>query len=1097
MQKLIGRLTTLPTKLFFILWLPLVFISNKALSQNFVCGSPITSSNVTPNNNPPTGPLFVKTYLHVIRKSDKSGGLSESDIKSILPLLNSNFNPHGFYFSLACVNFIDNSPLYFNEGQILNSAISPSSSYFRSDGLNIFLIPYNVPKNDAFSGLAAGIPSQSLYIYYQQNDRNIVHEVGHCFGLFHTFHGTCAENGIPAYAEANCSTCSTNGDLVADTPGDDGVYNSIPNCNEGTQTTNCNGGCCDPNGSLYIHTNPKNIMSYGGNTCWEYFTPGQATRMKSLILNAMLLQNPSIILQNTTWSGTVEMTTDLTIKAPYSLTIDGGTLKMSPGRKIIIEGNTPSANKASLYVTGASIITKNTTPGVESCNEESGSGVLWDGIIIENGTSVGGYLSINGNSTIEYARKAIRLAKYTPGLKHGRVFVNSATFLNNNLSLFIELDDLPSSYGGNVSFRNSTFKRTDAYVESIFDSNHKPLFDGHIRLRLAPTINSFFNCKFLDENIESSKQATNITSFSSDLRVGSKSEVRNTKQGFVISGTNYIGGITIDDSDFYGQTQYGINVSGGEPTITNNRFHNEEYASSINMISTSTFSVKGNNFYNGIGGFIHRGASKTIPTTIFRNLFTGQTNSASLASDNNYGVVYRCNNYDNSQFNIINNGSLNPIQGSKQRPAGNVFLNTSLSDFSNSGPTLNYFYDKNAVNEEPKNTSGISKTSTDYTSKCNEIGITMSPQEAESEYQTQKTAHTQLKQNLASLLDGGNTPYWVQAVQNANNQNANSVKNQLLALSPYLSNQVIKNFLIRTDIYTNAERISMITSNSHILLDVEMVDFLLSGSAVLSPQDLHNIPIANTQRLADESEINYRLFAWNYAISEALRNNYLSDTIDFPTIRMWLARRNCFDGYMQLADSYLFDGSYNQWLTAIDNVPNQVSMSTEQQAEWNYYKSMYVILGQAKTNGRNLKQLTQNELNALNAIATSNNYKSNQYAKSFLTEFYNYSFSNNNGQKVKGNVSVADENKEQKLESQFLIYPNPANGQINIEIEDQNIDQKMEVKIFDILGKLVQTVSFQSNKINTIDVKNLVKGYYQIQIITPNNKMSSSILINK
>jgi Pregnancy-associated plasma protein-A len=263
---------------------------NNLLGQANTCGTPTNQTDVTPTaNNAPAGPFFVKTYLHVIRKSDKSGGLTVEDVNSVIPFLNSDYNLHNIYFSLACVNYIDNTSLYFNDGNLLLQEITPNSQSFRADGLNIYLIPFGVPLTAEFSGKAHDIRSQSLYIYYRQNDRNITHEVGHCLGLYHTFRGTCVESApfAAAFAQPNCPTCDVTGDLVADTPGDDGGY--LPQCAQGTPYTSCNQGCCDPNNNLFVLSDPKNIMSYGGMNCWQYFTPGQGERMRTLIKPEMLL----------------------------------------------------------------------------------------------------------------------------------------------------------------------------------------------------------------------------------------------------------------------------------------------------------------------------------------------------------------------------------------------------------------------------------------------------------------------------------------------------------------------------------------------------------------------------------------------------------------------------------------------------------------------------------------------------------------------------------------------------------------------------------------------------------------------------------------
>ncbi|MBD8489821.1 T9SS type A sorting domain-containing protein [Echinicola sp. CAU 1574] len=89
------------------------------------------------------------------------------------------------------------------------------------------------------------------------------HEMGHCLNLFHTFQGTMA--GTPGCAEAiNGSNCNSCGDLVCDTPADDGF---------GT--------------TFGFNPDLTNIMSYYPDA--DHFTNGQGQRMLLSIANSSLL----------------------------------------------------------------------------------------------------------------------------------------------------------------------------------------------------------------------------------------------------------------------------------------------------------------------------------------------------------------------------------------------------------------------------------------------------------------------------------------------------------------------------------------------------------------------------------------------------------------------------------------------------------------------------------------------------------------------------------------------------------------------------------------------------------------------------------------
>lgn len=114
------------------------------------------------------------------------------------------------------------------------------------------------------------------------NDKVLIHELGHYFGLYHTFEGGCQNND-----------CTTDGDRVCDTPPDNSNYPSdcfsLPNtCSSDTDDASINnpfrsdalGGLGDQPDMI------QNYMDYGYANCQHLFTNGQSTRMSDALLTA-------------------------------------------------------------------------------------------------------------------------------------------------------------------------------------------------------------------------------------------------------------------------------------------------------------------------------------------------------------------------------------------------------------------------------------------------------------------------------------------------------------------------------------------------------------------------------------------------------------------------------------------------------------------------------------------------------------------------------------------------------------------------------------------------------------------------------------------
>ena len=76
------------------------------------------------------------------------------------------------------------------------------------------------------------------------------------------------------------------------------------------------------------------------------------------------------------------------------------------------------------------------------------------------------------------------------------------------------------------------------------------------------------------------------------------------------------------------------------------------------------------------------------------------------------------------------------------------------------------------------------------------------------------------------------------------------------------------------------------------------------------------------------------------------------------------------------------------------------------------------------------------------------------------------------------------------IESNLIVYPNPANNYLNIELSTKEMISNVSLKITTILGVSVyEKTNFDTVK-NKIDISNLAKGTYYISI-TNNEKMST------
>ena len=162
----------------------------------------------------------------------------------------SSSDPIDRMFNDFYMDMIDNLPLnpnqlnvIINGCNLLGQASFPFETTYRTKDDNIIINRNSLPNIGNYQG------------------DTLIHEMGHFFGLYHTFHST---------QELDCDIFPYNGceegDLVEDTPPQMLCYyydcNAVKSCDE------------------VNNIDVKNFMGYNPDSCMDYFTEGQYNRME-------------------------------------------------------------------------------------------------------------------------------------------------------------------------------------------------------------------------------------------------------------------------------------------------------------------------------------------------------------------------------------------------------------------------------------------------------------------------------------------------------------------------------------------------------------------------------------------------------------------------------------------------------------------------------------------------------------------------------------------------------------------------------------------------------------------------------------------------
>lgn len=262
-----------------------LFVNVEVSAQPAKCGTIVTAEQVAKEKaNPSFGnqksmfaptKCFGKTLsitAHIIADSLGNYGLTPLDITNSLTALNQAFAPICISFQVCSVNYIPNYKYNFflkpaDEAEVI-------ALYSVAKTINIFYASrVEVSPGNSVGGYAYFPGGPDFIAIAKGSLSSIIHEMGHFFGLYHTFETQFGSE------LANGTNCATTGDLVCDTPADPGLGNTpAPDCNLSPYIK-------DANNEWYVPM-IGNTMSYYSSDCECGFTPDQYNRMALNYLNS-------------------------------------------------------------------------------------------------------------------------------------------------------------------------------------------------------------------------------------------------------------------------------------------------------------------------------------------------------------------------------------------------------------------------------------------------------------------------------------------------------------------------------------------------------------------------------------------------------------------------------------------------------------------------------------------------------------------------------------------------------------------------------------------------------------------------------------------
>lgn len=802
------------------------------------------------------------------------------------------------------------------------------------------------------------------------------------------------------------------------------------------------------------------------------------------IWNVDLIKTEKVVSSDDTWSQPVKLLGDLRITSGTTLVVNS-TIDIPENCKIIVE------NKAHLYLNGGTL--------TNSC------GSMWNGVEVwGNSTSAqptdqGRFTAIN-NSLIEHSINGIQTyALNASGSEDitttGAIIrcVNS-TFRNNKTAVkFYPYTAYP--YGNASRFFKCNFITDD-------ELNDKTLLPSEQVLLIGVRNVNFYGCKFENTRIQGSfplsDRGKGIRAFSSIFKVLPytiyQSEFNGLYRGIEASSAIAFNTFMVRQTKFNNNTR-GILANGVDyATIIENEFTIPELQSleapyGIYMNYCKDYEIENNSFASTNGNFNAGLAvfnSGDLPNEIYNNTFDNLYAAQLLMGDNRNastgaGLQVLCNVNSNNDYDaaLTAQGEIAMNQGAptfQNSPAGNLFSHNCVGDndyFAQSSPSnFNYFSHTN-IPPICYTTSTISLSLAPFNynvlnreASCpSDLSISTSPSTHKSLFNYFKN----IRAERELLIDGGNTQNVIAYI--TSNHSPGQIKNYLMELSPYLSDEVL---LKAIQLNLPAGHIKQILlANSTLSQDVLDL-FNSTNYPVGIKNEVSDAQTGFSPREELEAELSYYFSKQNKAAGDYIRHYLLVDTTtagqDSIKIMLSLA------GYPDpLCKKAAFDIHSGDLASASTHVGDLNAIDPD-----DAFCKLLNILLELEQNLEKCFGITPPQKEKLEEIAEEHDKEACKNAQALLELVYQLSFPEVIEFPIDSRLVFMENilTAEKAYNHHFKIYPNPASADLFVEFDKEFFEGgNLNIKLTDVLGKQLinQNITHQWE---SLEISNLSNGIY-------------------
>ncbi|NPD47921.1 C25 family cysteine peptidase [Lentimicrobium sp. S6] len=584
----------------------------------------------------------------------------------------------------------------------------------------------------------------------------------------------------------------------------------------------------------------------------------------------------------------------------------------------------------------------------------------------------------------------------------------------------------------------------------------------------------------------------------------------------------YFTGITNGATVLFNEFYVGFDGNSFEKGICN-------YASGrgIQLNECFNFTVEENKFFESqsnpsgndvVGVLVNNCASEY--EEIYKNEFTGLTvgnqaegvNQLWKSKEVNFGLTYNCNiNQNNTiDFYVAPDASIRSLIGSANMPAGNTFSSTN-PQFKNDGLTsIDYYYNMNEPDEVLTYVSNggwgsITAIPISSTNLCPsnygtgggtpiESKMVLTDTEVSQQEEVFYTNHQDFEavsSLLNQLKDGGSTETTSLTIAAALPQDTWELRANLLGMSPYLSEDILKEASDRTDVLPESVLFEILSANPDELRNKNLMDHLENKEQPLPDymiNVLKQISTGMSAKTALVSQQSMHADLKDKAAQAIVKSIINKEEYNVVELRNWLGNLQKLESDKQIVGTYLYEEDYTSATSLLNMIPSLYELEGDDLQSFNDFKGLMNIQIGLGQQGKNIFNLSNADKAQLSDYANYSTGSAKYGAQSILSFVYGDEFCDcvsPVGKSDKGteSFSYTENDIASAIGLSVVVKPNPANVYASFDYELPIGYEKANISIINTEGEVVyQDKLTGSIGQLTLDVSNYKSGAYLYKI---------------